>query len=135
MRNKTKRFGAMVGGLLLAASGIAVGTTAVTSSASAACYDGSNYFYKYSGRNYYPNTNSGRLTTGGSCNDINVKMSSGNRYVKVCFHPSSGGVQCQSSYTLAKKGEWRTIATNVRDNTKYRLRFLSDGGASGYYAD
>ncbi|MFW6689448.1 hypothetical protein [Streptomyces sp. MAR4 CNX-425] len=134
-----KRLLATVAGLVLV-SGALTGTTAAAATASegatagvqGACYDGAGSFSKGSGGHLAPGY---VLTTSSNCNDINLYMTSGNRYVKVCFYPSSGKDYCQSSYKYAKLGAWKVIATDVKDSTKYRFFFSSTGSASGWYAD
>jgi hypothetical protein len=59
----------------------------------------------------------------------------GGAYVKVCFYPTSGNDYCQSEYKSTwLNGDWMAIATNVKDGTKFRLRFKNDGPYSGKIA-
>jgi hypothetical protein len=70
----------------------------------------------------------GPYTTTSRCNDINLKITSwGNAnplFVRVCFHPGSGGTTCNSWKTFYKSSDlnkWRVIAADVRDGTRYSL--------------
>ncbi|WP_415949701.1 hypothetical protein [Streptomyces sp. KLOTTS4A1] len=116
--------------LSLAGAGVLAG--AGTASA-ATCYGGESRFSKDGG--YYPA--SGRLTTTYRCNDINVRFTNNiitpSRKVKVCFYPTSGSAYCQRNYTTVYGGNWATVATNVKDGTKFRLKFENEW-VQGYWA-
>lgn len=140
LKNGKQRIAAVIGGLVLGASGLAVTASTVTadSAQAATCYGGAEYFYKRSGVHSIPN-GSGWWKTTSRCNDINLKpaswVSSG-RNVKVCFNPSSGNVYCQRQYTYVPAGSgWKVIASNVGDGTKYRFQFQTTGSWGGYRAN
>jgi hypothetical protein len=118
---------ALVSGAMLAG--------APTASA-ATCYEGERFFASSAG--LYP-SGSDRLTTTARCNDINVRFANNiltpSRRVRVCFYPSSGGSYCQANYTTISGSSWKVVATNVLDNTKFRLQFPdSNGFSQGYWA-
>jgi hypothetical protein len=118
---------ALVSGAMLAG--------APTASA-ATCYGGEEFFVSNPG--LYP-SGSGRLTTSSRCNDINVRFTNNiftpSRRVRVCFYPTSGGSFCQSNYTTISGSGWKVVATDVLDNTKFRLQFPESNGLSqGYWA-
>jgi hypothetical protein len=101
----------------------------------AACHDGDVSFTKAADNYYYPTSSTGRLTTSSNCNDINFRYTNGgSRNVKVCFYPSSGGVDCQDEWKRVDSN-WAVIATDVLDGTKYRFRFGLSHEANGQYAD
>jgi hypothetical protein len=55
--------------------------------------------------------------------------------VKVCFYASGGGLNyCQSSYKTTTAGEWKVIATDVIDGTKFKFQFASSAASSGMRA-
>ncbi|WP_040835707.1 hypothetical protein [Streptomyces acidiscabies] len=121
----------MTAGLLVGGAGSA---GAAEQGVRAACHDGDLTFNKGAGSFYYPISASSRLTTSSNCNDINLRITNGARNVKVCFYPSSGGVDCQENYTYVGSS-WTVVAEDVLDGTKYRFRFLTDPAAGGQYAD
>ncbi|GHE73760.1 hypothetical protein [Streptomyces capitiformicae] len=131
MRKNLKTLAVAVGGLALALGGstVAVANPQGDVSAQVSCYDGASSFSKASGRH---TTSVFRTST--RCNDINIKMSSGGRYVKVCFKLSSGSFDCQSDYKWAPSGSWKVIATDVRDFQEFVFFFDSTSSASGSYA-
>ncbi|KAF4406917.1 MULTISPECIES: hypothetical protein [Streptomyces] len=99
------------------------------------CYGDASSYTKASGQHLYPNYPTlNYLLTTTSCADINIKTGT-DRYVKVCFHPQSGGTECQSGYKLAKAGSWTVVATNVKDRTRYQFYFRSDAKSTGHIAD
>ncbi|MCD7445679.1 hypothetical protein K4B79_46835 [Streptomyces lincolnensis] len=129
-----KRFVASVVTGVIAASGL-IATTAGQASAAGACLDNAQSYTKASGTHLYPNYPTlNYLLTSANCADINIKTNT-ERYVKVCFLPSSGGRQCQAEYKLAKADTWMEIATDVKDNTRYQFYFRSDASSSGQFAD
>ncbi|WP_159060521.1 hypothetical protein [Streptomyces acidiscabies] len=133
----SRKIAALAGGLAMTA-GLLVGGAGSAGAAGqgvrAACYDGDVGFNKSAGTRWYPSSSTSRLTTSSNCNDINLRFTDGGRNVKVCFYPSDGGVQCQDDYTYVGSS-WTVVATDVRDGTKYRVYFLTDGAATGFYAD
>ena len=54
-------------------------------------------------------------------------------YVKVCFRTAG----CQDSWKWVPAGAtgWKVIASDVKDGTDYRFRFLSVGAFQGYRAN
>lgn len=110
----------------------AAGTTAVAAS----CYGGERYIPTTS-PGFYP-SGSSRLTTSSRCNDINLRITnndSNGKKVRVCFYPSSGGLQCQSSWKRVYGSSWRVIATDVRDGTRFKFQFShTTGSVRGYWA-
>ncbi|GAA2954305.1 hypothetical protein [Streptomyces enissocaesilis] len=140
MRKTARKLAAVTGGLVMAAGGITANTAVAAqappsaSGVQADCYGGSVAYSKPDGNFYYPTSSTARLTTSSNCTDINVRPAT-NRYIKVCFYPSSGGSYCQADYTYARSGQWNVIATDVGDGTKYRLLFNISGAATGRVAD
>lgn len=122
---KRGRLVAIVSSLLLAIGGVAVGTTAASANeaSAASCYGGAKVFGKPYGGFYVP-SGQGKWKTTGRCNDINIKMTGIvlNKDVRVCFYPSSGGMQCQSSYKHVGS-DWMVLASNVKTGTKFKLQF------------
>ncbi|MBB1256650.1 hypothetical protein [Streptomyces alkaliterrae] len=141
MRKRTTGVAAVVGGLVLAAGALSATSTAATAAESTdrigvqSCYGSAKSYTKPAGQHYYPSGYPGGtwLTATTNCNDINIRPNS-DRYVKVCFNPSSGSPYCQSSNTWAPSGKWTVVATNVRSGTKFKFRFWSDGRATGSWA-
>ncbi|MFB7915696.1 hypothetical protein [Streptomyces sp. NPDC056061] len=125
------RLAALVVGIALATSGLATTASASTHTtdshgSQAAC--GASKYAKPA------NTHSTRVIVTGSCGLIRIKPGT-TRNVKVCFKPSSGGTQCVNKYTYAKKGQWTTLATDVKAGTKYLLNFKATNKSSGLIAD
>ncbi|AVV40903.1 hypothetical protein PYK79_26100 [Streptomyces sp. ID05-04B] len=114
----------------LASVGVLAGGTPASA---ATCYDGATYF---SGESYY-HPSSGTYTTTSRCNDINVKITNllitPYRKVKVCFYPSSAPSYCQSNYTTVDS-DWTVVASDVRDGTRYRLKFETLSWVQAYRA-
>jgi len=139
MRVVGSKVKAMVGGLVLASTGLVAVSIGNPASAEAAgnCLGNGNpvQFSKPSGDTRYPA--SGYLKTSSKCRDINLSTSpwyDGEvRAIKVCFK-STG---CQSSWTNVKtdSSTWQVIATNVKDNTEYYFKFYTTGEWHGSYAD
>ncbi|MFP8943961.1 hypothetical protein ACLIYM_21335 [Streptomyces fenghuangensis] len=131
MRKNLKKLAVAAGGLglVLGGSTVAVAAPQGDVSTQVSCYGGASSFSKASGRH---TTSVFRTST--RCNDINLKMGSSGRYVKVCFKLSSGSFDCQSDYKWAPSGSWKVIATNVRDYQEFVFFFQSTGSASGSYA-
>ncbi len=121
---------ALIGGFVAFAP--AAHASVVSSSSVAACYDTAHSYSKPDGNQYYPTPGS-HLTTTSACSDINIQPKT-DRYVAVCFSPSSGSDYCQSSYTLAHAGQWNTIATDVVDGTKFYFEFRSTALSNGSWA-
>lgn len=103
----------------------------------ASCYGGAfNLPGTYIGPGGY--YSSPTYQTGPNCSDINFRyteflpIASSMIYVdiRVCFHPSSGGVSC-NAWKWYNDFNWHTPATAVKDNTRYHLEFhniYQDGG-------
>ncbi|MET9552341.1 hypothetical protein [Streptomyces sp. NPDC006645] len=119
----------------LALTGTAlVGLGAVAPSASAAtCYGSAHSYSKPANSTFLPNIGNGHFRTTSNCADINVKTNA-DRYIKVCFAPSSGDTQCQDDFKLARRGVWTVIATDVKDATKFAFHFEATGVSTGYWA-
>lgn len=98
----------------------------------ASCYGSAKSYSKPDGEEYYP-AGSSYLTTTSNCADINIKPNT-DRYVAVCFIPSSGSPYCQSSYTLATGGQWNVIATGVQTGTRFYFDFRSTALSNGSWA-
>lgn len=124
---KSRKAGALVAGLALLTGGLVAGVGAQSASA-AGCYDGAITHVVRAGELWSPRGD-GKWKTTSACNDINVRLSSGatngDRLVHVCFYPSSGGESCQSRDTRVSPGEWTVVASNVKDGTKFKLRWSS----------
>ncbi|MFJ1695672.1 hypothetical protein ACIOHC_11055 [Streptomyces sp. NPDC088252] len=101
-------------------------------SAVMSCYGSAKSYSKPDGIAYYP-AGSATLTTTSNCSDINIKPNT-NRYVAVCWVPSSGQVSCQAEYTLATGGQWNVIATNVQTGTRFYFTFRSTALSNGSWA-
>ncbi|MGW2177706.1 hypothetical protein ACWCXX_06320 [Streptomyces sp. NPDC001732] len=96
------------------------------------CYGSAKSYSKPDGNRYYP-AGSSSLTTTSNCSDINIKPNT-NRYVAVCFVPSSGSPYCQANYTLATGGQWNVLATNVATGTRFYFDFRSTALSNGSWA-
>ncbi|WP_415949702.1 hypothetical protein [Streptomyces sp. KLOTTS4A1] len=125
MKTTVKRVAAATGGLVLAAGALTVGTA--TTAQAATCYGGASYKSFALGSDEAEHR-FGPYYTSSRCNDINLKITSwGNAsplYVRVCFYPTSGGSYCNSwkkFYKSSSLNNWRVIATDVRDGTKFRV--------------
>ncbi|WLW52765.1 hypothetical protein [Streptomyces sp. YU58] len=124
MKTTTKRLAAVTGGLVLAAGALTVGTA--SNAAAATCYGGATSETFAMGSDEAEHR-FGPYTTTSRCNDINLRITSwGNAnplMVRVCFYPTSGGSSCNSwkQFTKSDLNEWRVIATDVKDGTKYRV--------------
>ncbi|WP_338900048.1 hypothetical protein WBG99_34010 [Streptomyces sp. TG1A-60] len=125
MRMTAKRLTAVAGGLVMAAGALTVGTASTASAAT--CYGGAVGKTFNMGQDEAEHR-FGPYTTSSRCNDINLKITSwGNAnplFVRVCFHPSSGGTTCNAWKEFTKKGDlnkWRVIATDVKDGTRYSV--------------
>ncbi|WP_328459521.1 hypothetical protein [Streptomyces sp. NBC_00448] len=102
-------------------------------SAAASCYGSAHSYSKPAGSEWYPPLNSPNLKTTSACSDINIKSDT-NRYISVCFVPSSAPAYCQSSYTLVTAGQWKAIATDVASGTVFYFDFRSTALSNGYWA-
>ncbi|MFF3730205.1 hypothetical protein ACFYXM_07760 [Streptomyces sp. NPDC002476] len=100
--------------------------------AAASCYGSAKSYSKPDGSGYYP-AGSATLTTTSNCSDINIKPNT-NRYIAVCWVPSSGQVSCQAEYKLATGGQWNVIATNVQTGTRFYFVFRSTALSNGSWA-
>ncbi|MCD7443914.1 hypothetical protein K4B79_37615 [Streptomyces lincolnensis] len=124
MKTTTKRLAAVTGGLVLAAGALTVGTA---SNAAAATCKGSATSETFAMGSDEAEHRFGPYTTTSRCNDINLRITSwGNAnplMVRVCFYPTSGGSSCNSwkQFTKSDLNDWRVIATDVKDGTKYRV--------------
>ncbi|MEU5655355.1 hypothetical protein ABZ802_07050 [Streptomyces sp. NPDC047737] len=124
MRKTTQRLTAVAGGLAMAAGALTVG--AASPAAAATCYGGA-VSKTFSMGTDQAEHRFGPYTTTSRCSDINLKFTSwGNAdplYVRVCFHPSSGGTSCNSwkEFHSGDLNEWRVIADDVKDGTRYSV--------------
>ncbi|MFC9912695.1 hypothetical protein [Streptomyces sp. NPDC127197] len=118
--------------LLAASLGLGVATGGPASAAT--CYGGAVKFTKYIDHSF-----SEVFTTSSACQDINLKMTYGggtSREVRVCFYHSNDTLNyCQSSYKVAYVDQWKVIASDVKDNVKYRYQFKTSGSVTAYTAD
>ncbi|MFD5161624.1 hypothetical protein ACFWMJ_26685 [Streptomyces hawaiiensis] len=121
-------------GTLLAA-GVVSGTTVTAVAAeqgARSCYGNAWSYSKPSGTYFQPA--SALYFATDNCADINIKTDT-SRQVKVCFYASGGGLNyCQSSYKTTTAGEWKVIATDVIDGTKFKFQFASSAASSGMRA-
>lgn len=133
-----KRFVAAAMTSALAGAGL-VGGTAVTAGAATtqgdvtaqACYQDWSY-NKPSGTRFLPERY--LYITTDNCADINIKTGT-SRTVRVCFYASGGGLNyCQSDYKTTTANQWKVIASNVKDGTKFRFEFSSTAASTGYRA-
>jgi hypothetical protein len=129
---------AVTAALVSAPSAVAVGAHAEGSvsaggtSGALACHDHAKSYSKPAGDSFYPG-GSAYLTTTSYCRSINIKPKT-DRYIRVCFHPSSGSNYCQDSYKLAQGGKWNEIATDVLNGAKFWFDFRSDALSNGSWA-
>lgn len=136
MRTTTKRLTAVAGGLVMAAGTLTLGTA--STAAAATCYGGAVNKTFNMGQDEAAHT-FGRYTTTSRCKDINLRFTEwGNAnplFVRVCFHPSSGGTTCNSwkEFTSKHVDDWRVIAEDVKDGTKYSIQM--DFGSNTFKAD
>ncbi|MCD7443915.1 hypothetical protein K4B79_37620 [Streptomyces lincolnensis] len=132
-RTVRKAASTLLAAATLAGGGVLAGAPTASAASSATCYGGAVYFSGES--NYHPS--SGTFTTSSRCNDINIKilnlLITPSRKVKVCFYPSSQPAYCQSSYTTATS-DWKVVASDVRDGTKFRFYFESTAWVQADYA-
>jgi hypothetical protein len=120
---------------LLTALTVTVGGIAAGQASAAGCYDSKKLFDKPGG-NYSAPTGDGWFRTTSNCRDINVQSAmwvEDGAYVKVCFRTAG----CQDSWKWVPAGAagWKVIASDVKDGTDYRFRFLSVGAFQGYRAN
>ncbi|MBC9718923.1 hypothetical protein H9Y04_40995 [Streptomyces sp. TRM66268-LWL] len=68
-----------------------------------------------------------------NCSDIHIRPKSMWVNVKVCFLKSDGSTinYCQTNFTTALADKRTTIATDVKDGTKYWLRFATIAASNG----
>ncbi|MEU4979315.1 hypothetical protein [Streptomyces sp. NPDC021969] len=124
MKKTAKRLTAVTGGLVMAAGALTVGTA--SNAQAATCYGGASHQTFNMGTDEAEHRFGPYYTTS-RCNDINLKLTSwGNAnplFVRVCFYPTSGGVSCNSwkEFDKSDLNDWRVIATDVKDGTKYRV--------------
>ncbi|MBU6532254.1 hypothetical protein [Streptomyces mayonensis] len=120
----------------LAAASVVVGTTADAGAAeqgAQSCYGNAWSYSKPSGTYFQPSSGALYFATG-NCADINIKTNT-SRKVKVCFYASGGGLNyCQSGYKTTTAGQWKVIATDVIDGTKFKFQFASQAASSGMRA-
>lgn len=127
--------GAVVGGGLIATTAATAGTAGAATQGEVvaqSCYGNAWSYSKPSGTPFSP-TNTTYLTTA-NCADINIKTNT-DRKVKVCFYAGGGGLNyCQPDYKSTKAGEWKVIASDVKDGTKFRFQFESSAASTGMRA-
>lgn len=134
-----KRLTAALAASVLAAGGL-VGVSAPSAAAAVTCLSETNrdFDIKPDGLLTHPPAGVDRyLKTGKYCNDINLKMTTSSRYVKVCWFSKADyePLNCQANYTWAPKGSWKVIASDVSDGQPYKLRFETSSKANFFYAD
>jgi hypothetical protein len=61
------------------------------------------------------------LTTTSQCRDINVRNVGSRKTIRACVMFGTTSTKCNYT-TDIPLNQWRNVATNVRDNTKFRLR-------------
>ncbi|PGH47888.1 hypothetical protein [Streptomyces sp. Ru87] len=119
----------------LAAAGLVGGTAGTAGAAeqgTQSCYGEAWSYSKPSGTNFQPSSTLYFATD--NCADINIKTNTSRR-VKVCFYASGGGLNyCQGSYKTTTAGQWKVIATDVIDGTKFRFQFASPAASTGMRA-
>ncbi|MEV1066746.1 hypothetical protein [Streptomyces sp. NPDC050263] len=137
MRTTAKRLTAAAGGIVMAAGALTIG--GASPAAAATCYGGA-ISRTFDLKQDEAEHRFGPYTTTSRCNDINLRITQwGNAnplYVRVCFHPSSGGTSCNSwkSFTRANDlNQWRVIATDVLDSTSYSVSM--DFGSNVFKGD
>ncbi|MGW3498334.1 hypothetical protein [Streptomyces sp. NPDC001020] len=99
----------------------------------ASCYGSTKSYSKPDSVGAYPWRIDDYLTTTSNCTDINIKPNT-NRYISVCFVPSTGSPYCQADYTLATGGQWNTIATDVKTGVRFFFKFRSSAESNGSWA-
>ncbi|MFI6874668.1 hypothetical protein ACIBL6_14615 [Streptomyces sp. NPDC050400] len=116
----------------LAAAGLVGGTATSAGAAARSCYGEAWSYSKPSNTNFQPA--SALYFATDNCADINIKTNTSRR-VKVCFYASGGGLNyCQSDYKTTTAGEWKAIATDVIDGTKFKFQFASSAASTGMRA-
>jgi hypothetical protein len=84
-------------------------------------------------------TRSPVLKTTSQCKDINVKNVGSKKTIRACVMFGTTSTKC-NYLTDIPVGQWRNVATNVKDGTKFRLRIgvvlggnpFNGNGANGY---
>ncbi|MDF3147074.1 MULTISPECIES: hypothetical protein [unclassified Streptomyces] len=122
------------------AGGSLIGSTATTAGAATegevvaqSCYGNAWGYSKPEGANFQPSSGALYFATD-NCADINIKTNT-SRKVKVCFYASGGGLDyCQSAYKTTTAGEWKVIASDVKDGTKFKFQFASPAASTGMRA-
>lgn len=79
------------------------------------------------------------LKTTSQCRDINVKNVGSKKTIRACVMFGTTSTKCNYT-TDIPIGQWRNVATNVKDGTKFRLRLgvvlggnpFNGNGANGY---
>ncbi|MDQ0715697.1 hypothetical protein QFZ55_005149 [Streptomyces luteogriseus] len=123
--------GALAGAGLVGSTTVAAGAVTQGEVTAQSCYQDWTYD-KPAGTRFMPEKY--LYITTSNCADINIKTGT-NRTVRVCFYASGGGLNyCQSSYKTTTAGEWKVIASDVKDGTKFRFEFNSTAASRGYRA-
>ncbi|MCT9075441.1 hypothetical protein [Streptomyces fulvoviolaceus] len=124
--------GALVSGGLIGATTAGAATQGELTAQS--CYGSAHDYDTVAGYHYEPPADYDYYKATSNCADINIKTDT-NRYVKVCFFTADNEfLYCQESHKLTTAGEWKVIATNVNDGTRFKFHFRSDAVSTGEYA-
>lgn len=128
---------AIAGALALVTTGFVAVTVSQADNAHAGtCLTGGNYTtvtLPAGGATRAPS--SGYFTTSSKCRDINLRAGwyvTRARAVKVCFKTAG----CQGHWTnIPAHGDWKVVASNVKDGTQYYFEFYTTGKWDGVAAD
>ena len=79
------------------------------------------------------------LKTTSQCRDINVRNVGSKKTIRACVMSGTTSNKCNDT-TDIPVGQWRNVATNVKDGTTFRLRIgvvlggnpFNGNGANGY---
>lgn len=124
--------GVLAGGGLVGSTAGPAGAATQGEVVAKSCYGNAWSYSKPSGTLFSP-SNTTYFTTA-NCADINIKTGT-SRKVKVCFYASGGGLNyCQDDYKTTTAGEWKVIASDVKDGTNFRFQFASSAASTGMRA-
>jgi hypothetical protein len=88
-----------------------------------------SFTFRGYGALYFPEATAGTwnysktpvLKTTSQCRDINVKNVGSNKTVRACVMFGSTNEKCNYT-TDIPVGQWRNVATDVKDNTRFRMK-------------
>ena len=74
------------------------------------------------------------VKTTSQCRDINVKNVGSKRTIRACVEFGTTSRTC-NHITDIPVGQWRNVATNVKDNTKFRMRLGEVVGGNPFFGN